>query len=105
MRFGQWCETHGQATGFQSSSSPLLCFLRVRQRGGKYCAPITYAPRGTLIRGSLLLLERKLIVVFYYQCDVFLELNGLCLLERSLKLRQVHFLLRLRDRFVGLNRG
>ena len=61
---------------------------------------------GTLIRRSLLLHDfRELIEVLLDQPDVVLELNGLCVLERDLKLRQVLFLLRLRQEFVGLKRG
>src|SRR6202047_2411329 len=61
--------------------------------------------RGTLIRRSLLLVERrKLIEILEDHRDVFLELNGPCVLYRGLKLGQVLSLLRLGDSFVGLNR-
>src|SRR3984893_15240956 len=62
--------------------------------------------RETLIGGSLLLYDRcELIEILQHQRNVFLELNGLCFLERGLELRQALLLLHLRHRLVRLKRG
>ena len=48
----------------------------------------------TLICRSLSLHQlRKLIIVLSHECNVFLELNRLCVLERGIKLLQILFLL------------
>src|SRR5262245_29995990 len=58
-----------------------------------------------LIRRSRILLlhqRRELVEVLLHQRDVFLELYRLCGLQRRREVRQLLFLFRLRDGFVGL---
>src|ERR1700730_3604391 len=59
----------------------------------------------TLICRSLSLHQlRKLIIVLSHECNIFLELNRLCALERGIKLLQILFLFYFQYRFVGFNR-
>jgi hypothetical protein len=59
----------------------------------------------TLICRSLSLHQlRKLIIVLSHECNIFLELNRLCALERGIKLLQIPFLFCFQYRFVGFNR-
>ena len=52
---------------------------------------------GFLIRRYLLHERRKLIEILHYECNVFLELYGLRVLERRIELPQVLFPFRLGD--------